>query len=338
MPYVGKEDRRQYLKQVGVTSATIGLAGCLGNVSSSSGSYPNNSVELIVPYGQGGGTDTYARKLMPKMSDILGESININNVEGVAGLRGTREMMKSEPNGYTFGATPNPPAEILADLLNESDINLRDISFLGGVGVAPWVIYTNKKYDVSSFEALLEKYRSSEFKTIGTQSPGSQSHILASALKNDSKYDMQWENFVAYQGTGPISKAVISNEVPVGFGTDSAVASVESEVNLVAVLTSAGSKIFPDLPTVTDLGYPNIDYIGQFTRGYGVTPDTDSEHVNTLRDALKETVNSDQIQSWSEESGNPVGWLGGEEYLSGLVNDAYDKIPKVVDLESLKQQ
>lgn len=101
--------RRNFLAGAAASSAL--LAGCTGD---SGGSYPSEDMHYIVPFSQGGGTDTYARKVVPEIGNELDVSVAIENVPGAASLKGTGELLKSKSDGYTFGGF-NPPVD--ADIL-----------------------------------------------------------------------------------------------------------------------------------------------------------------------------------------------------------------------------
>ena len=101
--------RREALKY-GVSGTAIGLAGCLGSFGGGGGAYPSRPITYIIPYGQGGGVDTFARQMGPILADQIGSSFQFENISGGGGLRGAAELYRAEPDGYTFGASapPNP--------------------------------------------------------------------------------------------------------------------------------------------------------------------------------------------------------------------------------------
>ena len=65
--------------------------------------YPERPIQLIVPWGAGGGTDTVARSLAAAMEEALGQPVNVVNRTGGSGIVGHTAMAKAAPDGYTIG-------------------------------------------------------------------------------------------------------------------------------------------------------------------------------------------------------------------------------------------
>ena len=78
--------------------AILALAG----VPSRAEDYPSRNITLIVPSPPGGGTDTQARILVPKLSQLLGKTIVIENRPGASGNIGAQAVSKAAPDGYTL--------------------------------------------------------------------------------------------------------------------------------------------------------------------------------------------------------------------------------------------
>lgn len=80
--------------------------------------YPERSIELTIPAGAGGGTDTSARKLAILLEEALGQSIAILNVSGSGGSVGATQFMQAEPDGYSLFATWNSPLTTVPQVQN----------------------------------------------------------------------------------------------------------------------------------------------------------------------------------------------------------------------------
>lgn len=326
-------DRRRFVKSVGITSS-VGLAGCIGGADSD-GEYPSEPIELIVPFGEGGGTDTFARQIMPLVSEELGVDVAIKNVPGAGSLRGVGEAYNSEPDGYTMMAF-NPPSTPISAMVQDASFDLTDVEPVSIYGTTQFGIWANPELEITDFADLLERYKSGELAKIGGQSKGGVQHVLASVMKNSSEYDFNWETYVGYGGSAPALRAVVQGEVPIAMGADLAGDNIQNDGNieLVAMLNSQGSGVYPDAPTVTEEGYPNIDYVSRLIRGYWLPPETPDEKRDILDNAIESAVKSDKIQSWAEESGNVVKYGPPKEAGSAL-EDAFKEIPERVDLESI---
>ncbi|MFC7009817.1 hypothetical protein [Halalkalicoccus salilacus] len=103
------------------------LAGCLGRDGGDE--YPSQSIRLVVPFSEGGSTDTFARQLQSHLSDELGVEIQIENIPGSASLRGAQEAYNSDPDGYTY-LMMNPPSTPLSTVINDTDWDITEMKGL----------------------------------------------------------------------------------------------------------------------------------------------------------------------------------------------------------------
>ena len=303
--------------------------------SSSGGSeFPNERIRNIIPFGQGGGTDIYSRQVWSKVSDIADVPVQFENITGAGGMRGGAQLYTAEPDGYTVAPMNTP--EVTTTLVNETDFRLSEFEGIASHATTAMVVITNSEHDIENFEEFASQYESGEFQSLGGMSPGSPTHLIALLFKND--FGIPWENYVPYDGSGPVGQAVASGELPAGIVTSTTAQSIvdTGNIDVVSVLTSQGSPVFPDVEPHTEYDYPNIDYAGQIGRFFLTAPDTPSDRVQTLADLVEQAINSDELQQWSEESGNPLRFIGGPEYVDDLIEQAYEEIPEKVDIEALR--
>lgn len=329
--------RRGFLKHTGAVSAAavMGLAGCLGG---GDGEYPSEDLRYIIPFSEGGGTDTYARQLIPEMSNELDAEIAIENVSGAASLRGTGELHTADNDGYTFGGF-NPPSTPISYMVNPQDWDITELTGVGVYARTPFVIIANPEHGIEGFEDMLSRYADGDLEIFSGKERGGVDHVISLLMQNNQEYDFQWGRYVGYDGSGPAVQATISNEVPVAITTDTAAAGAveDGRIDTVTCLSSQGTSVFPDLDNVTDHGYPNIDFVGQLSRCMYAPPGTDEEHINTLADALEAGLETDTMQEWSEETGNVIEF-GGPENADAAVQDAMEQVPENIDLEQLREE
>lgn len=339
-------NRRQVLRNVGVASALMtGLAGCSGNLggggdgggNGSGDDYPSDDLRYIIPFSEGGGTDTFARQMIPVMGDELGTNIAIENIPGSASLRGTGELYHAEPDGYTFGGF-NPPSTPVSAMVNPPDFDLQELKGVGAYARTPFVIVANPEHNIENFEDLNSRYQSGELETFSGKQKGGVDHVLALLMRDNEEYNLNWQRYVGYDGSGPAVQATVSGEVPAAISTDTAAqgAAEDGRVDTIVSLSSEGSGVFPDIPSVVDEGYPNIDYLGQLRRCMYVPPETSDDHIQTLTEALEATLENEELQQWAEDTGNVLEY-GGPDVADSAVQDAYDNIPDQVDLEEVRQ-
>lgn len=330
------DDNRQLSRRdllAGTAAGTAALAGCSAIGGSGGSEYPSKDMTYIVPFSQGGGTDTYARKIVPAIGSELGVGIAIQNVPGVASLRGTGKLMRAKPNGYTFGAF-NPPSTPISYLLRDPSWDITKLTPVATYGRTPYAIFARPETNVDGLKSLLNKYQSGELKKFGGLGRGGIVHVAANIMK--SEYGLQYKQYVGYDGAGPAIKGAMSGEVPAVATTDTAAASAVKSGRLepVAILSSNGSNVFPDAPSPSDAGFPSIDYIGQLTRCMYLPPETSTEKRDQLESAVKAALGKKKIQTWSEKTGNVVKFGNHKQAHDALVN-SINQIKKKVNLEQI---
>lgn len=328
--------RRDFIKYTGAASAAAftGLAGCLGD---DDGEYPSGDITYIIPFSEGGGTDTYARQFVSHWADELDTNIAIENVPGAASLRGTGQLYNADNDGYTIGGF-NPPSTPVSAMVNPPDYDMAELEGVATYARTPFVIVSNPDYEIEDFDDMLDRYADDELEIFSGKERGGVDHVLALLMQGNDSYDHQWDRYVGYDGSGPAVQAVISDEVPCAISTDTAAAGAaeDDRVDVLGCLSSQGSEVFPDTPTVTDLGYDNIDFLGQLVRGVYAPEGTDQEQIEVLSEALETALQADEVQQWSEDTGNVVEY-GGPESAGDAVADAFEQIPAHVDLEEVRE-
>ncbi|WP_435156693.1 Bug family tripartite tricarboxylate transporter substrate binding protein [Haladaptatus sp. DFWS20] len=321
--------RRTFLAGA-VASSTL-LAGCSG--SSGNSKFPSKDMNYIVPFSQGGGTDTYARKIVPEIGNALDVGIAIENVPGAASLKGTGEILKSKPDGYTFGGF-NPPSTPISYLVHDPSWDITNLVPVATYARTPYAIFARPGLEIEGVQDLTERYKKGDLSKFAGLARGGIVHTAANVMKKE--YDLNYEKYIGYDGGGPAIKAAISGEVPVVATTDTAAMSaVESgDLEPVAILSSEGSNVFKDAPSPSDDGLPSIDYIGQLTRCMFLPKGTDTKKRDTIEDAVKSALQSDSVQKWSKKTGNVVEF-GDHEMAKKALTESIETIPKKVNLDEI---
>lgn len=310
--------RRRLLQFMGAGAAAA-LAGCAGEGDTGEAEVegewePTETIRCVIPFEEGGGTDVYARGVAEALSDAVGQPIQVDNVPGGGGILGFGELLRAQPDGHTILGSATP-LEVAPQMLEDPGFDQRDSAGISVFGESAWCLIVNEEYEgeVEDFEDVIEKHNSGEWNTIAIQEPGSSQDIIVLLAKYQfEEYDWQWQNRVRFAGTGPVAESVASGEVPCGIGTDAGTQSVVDAGDAYPVVSflSGGTPVYPDLPSVTDLGYPEIDFVGGLSRGLYAPPETPDEIREFISAAMAEAVEDDRTQAWSDDTGNPVSHEG----------------------------
>lgn len=323
--------RRSFLAST--TASVTALAGCNSDTGQAGPAYPQESLSCIVPFGQGGGTDTYARQIMPELSGALGESVAIRNAPGASSLKGTGELVQTESDGYTFGVF-NPPSTPISYLVYQPDWDIRSLVPVCTYGQTPYAIFARSGLGIEGLSDLVDRYRTGEFSIFSGLGRGGIVHVAANVMR--SEFNLEYDRYVSYGGGGPAIRAAVSGEVPVVATTDTAASGAVASGDLepVTVLSSRGSSIFPDAPSPSDEGFSSIDYIGQLTRCMFLPPGTDSGKRDTLESSMQTALQQDSVKKWAEQTGN-TATFGDHEAARNALERSLDSIQQRIDIDEI---
>lgn len=327
-------DRRAFLRSAGIaTGGMVATAGCLGELTGD-GEFPDDSIEIIVPFDEGGGSDVIVRQMADPLSNELDVGIEVNNVPGAGAMRGIGQLLNSDNDGYTIGKF-NPLTTSIQAMIEPPDFEMTDLDGLATIGFNAIVVIGNADEGIEGMDDLVGRYENEDFETIG----GLGVNYLVHATFFQELYGMPWDRYIQYSGAGPINEAIASGEIPAAITSDAGAASAvdSGDADVIAILTSQGSEVFPDAETVVDQGYEEIDFVGQVTRSMWAPNDTPEDRIEVLTDAIGNVIESEDLQSWSEESGNPLVYDGPENANETLAN-IWEEIPETVDIDNLREE
>jgi tripartite-type tricarboxylate transporter receptor subunit TctC len=336
-------DRRDFLRSsAAATAGTALLAGCLteddGEVEEEE-DFPSDTITMIVPFGEGGGTDLFARAIGDQMDEFLGESITYENEGGAGGVTGTGQAHSATPDGYTMVAF-NPPSTPTSWLVQEPDYDISELEGVASIGGFPYIIYANSDYEIDGFDDLVDRYEDGEFTDIAGQGQGTMVDVVARVLRDD--VGLEWDEYIAYDGGDEVTSSVMGDEVAVGIGTDTGAESGAEDGRLdpIACIPSDGSGVFPDLETIAEQGYAeegdDIDTLAMLEVCYWVPPETPESHIEALADATEQAIETDEVQQFGEDSGNVVEFSGPEE-VNEIMEDVLETVPEAVDLDAIRE-
>lgn len=258
----GAMSRRDFLKLggAGVAGATL-LGGCRESVSTTGGGdFPTRPIEVVVAYEAGGGTDVGARTLQPYFEEELGQSLNIVNRPGGGGWVGWGEIAQAAPDGYTIGFinSPNfmsgylnPELDIKEDLESFSPIG-NQVTDYGAIGINP----EDERF--SDIDELIE-YAKQNRLTASSTGVGSDDHY--SSLTLNDKYGTKFEA-VHTEGSAPNITSVLGKNIDVLFANVGETRPLHDDgrLKVVAVMDDrkGRSEYLPDVPTLSEAGYPGV--------------------------------------------------------------------------------
>jgi len=216
--------------------------------------YPTRPIRLVVPFPPGGGTDTMARAIAPRISEILGQQIVPENRGGAGANIGAEVAAKSAPDGYTLmlATITNAIGATLYTRLNYDLV--RDFSTITRLATTPHILVVHPSVPVKTVKEFtaFAKARPGQL-TYSSSGAGSAAHLAGELFSSLAGVKMV---HVPYKGGGPSMIALVGGEVSVCFATmPSAVGYVRAgRLRGIAVTTDKRSPAMPDLPTIAETG------------------------------------------------------------------------------------
>ena len=221
--------------------------------------YPDRPVRIIVAFPPGGASDIIARLLAKELQNELGQTFVVENKAGAAGLVGTDLVAKSKPDGYTLLMSPSGPvASGLALLKNVPYDPVRDFTPISRLATSDIVLVSSTLFPPQTFQEFVAAARAKPGAVSAElNSLGSIHHLLTELMRIriDAKLLL-----VPYKGTAPAVLDLIGGHVQVGF--ESVVSVIDhlkaNKLRALAVATEQRLASLPNVPTLKELGYPDL--------------------------------------------------------------------------------
>ena len=229
--------------------------------------YPNKPVRMVVGFPPGGGTDVVARILAPKMSELLGQPVVIENRPGATGTMAAAMVAKSPPDGYTImmgHVSVNAIAPSLFASL-QYDV-IRDFAPVAIAASVPHFVVVHPSVAVTSLKELIAYLKAQGNKlTFPSAGNGSMPHLAGEIFKSLAGVELV---HVPYKGSGQSMQDLLGGQHVVAFDTMPASAPHVRSGKLRALAVSSASRLpaFPDIPTAEEAGLPGY----RITTWYGV--------------------------------------------------------------------
>lgn len=246
--------RLLFILFAGVLSVTA-----VSNVQAAS-DYPNRSIRLVVGFGPGGATDTFARILSGPLSKALGQTVFVENIAGASGFIGWRTVASATPDGYTLMMAENalvirPGFKDIKPAFDPST-EFEPIAF---VATSPLAICVANAVPANNMKELVALSHSSAKKlTFASAGVTSVSQLVWEAVRDGAKLDVI---DVPYRGGGPAMADLIAGHVDITVPSSQvAKPLVEGKrIKCLAVTGKTRSPALPDVPTLAESGIKTAD-------------------------------------------------------------------------------
>ncbi|MDD1637272.1 MAG: tripartite tricarboxylate transporter substrate binding protein [Methylococcaceae bacterium] len=280
--------------------------------------YPTKPINLIVPFGPGGGTDVGARILAPFVEKELGVPVNIINKAGAAGWVGWTELLNSAPDGYTIGfiASPSLVPGYLDPQFKRTK-NLEDFDLIANQVLDPGVIAINPQEKRFTNLKELIAYAQKNETTCAQDGVGSDDWMAL--MRFNKQYNTKFTN-VATKSTAESLTALMGAHVDTVFANvgELKVPHDGKQVKVIAVMQKERSPFFPDIPCVKELGY---EVYSSSSRGVAAPKGLKPEVKEKLVSAFEKGINNPEHISKMKGMGLDVVFMKGDQFKNHIKND-----------------
>jgi tripartite-type tricarboxylate transporter receptor subunit TctC len=275
--------------------AALALALCPA-LSLAQSSYPNRTVKIIVPFAPGGASDFVGRIMQPRLSELLGQQIVIENRGGAAGTLGMEVAARSAPDGYTLVLGNVGSVAINPGVFTNLSINnLRDFIPVTQVVDVPGVLIVHPSVAVNSVKELVAYVKANPGK-LNYASPGSGSqNRLEMEILRTAEGGMDMVHVPYKGGAGPAVTGLVAGETQMMFSTvSSAMGFIKGgRLKALAITSTKRLEQLPEVPTMKESGYP--DGASGSWQGVLVPAGTPREIVERLYAVLVQTMKTPDV-------------------------------------------
>ena len=225
--------------------------------STSARAWPDKPIRIIVTFAAGGASDIVARVVAEPLAKALGQPVIVDNKPGAGGTIGGLELARSAPDGYTLMLSNSTPTSIGPFTVPKQPYDpVAQFTHVAMLGVAPVLLMANPKAGPATLKDL-PKAAAAPGYSFGSGGPGSIGHIVGEMTKGAMKIQM---THVPYRGGAPMTTDLISGVIPLGIDVITAFAPMvkAGQIRALAVTTRQRSPLLPEVPTVVELGYPQL--------------------------------------------------------------------------------
>jgi len=241
-------------------AAAIALAFALPSLALAEDKYPSRPVHIIVPFSAGGVADLLPRLVGAKLAEKWGQAVVVENKVGASGNIGMAAGAAAEPDGYTLVLAPAGNLTVNPTLFHNLPFDTyRDLAPVTLLAESPNLLVINPSVPARSLGDLIA-YAKANHGKINFASPGAGSgaHLAGELLDIDAGIHAV---HVPYKGIAPAVNDLLGGTVQMMFAGISTVIQHVKAGKLVAIAIASPnrSKQLPDVPTVSESGYPDFD-------------------------------------------------------------------------------
>jgi len=270
--------------------------------------FPEKAIAMIITFAPGGGRDTLGRGVGRALEKYLGVPVVIKNIPGAGGVIGLVRFYKSQPDGYTIALSCGP--DVLTEMIRDVDYDTSKFVYVGRVQSSPSFTFVRADSpfnSVSDFKKYGKTIRYAAFRLT------SGATVTNMVLAKEMGYP--FEIVPGYKSVAETLVGLVRGDVEVaGSLLSAALPFVQAgDVRCISVNGYERHTLFPDVPTVGEIGFPDLGFVGTLDYWLMAPPGTPKDKIEILEAALEKAVKDPEFVAWAEKAGIDVAYLPAEE-------------------------
>ncbi len=244
-------------------AALLAMAALVGTGAAARAA--DKPLRVVLPVGAGSGVDTIMRATAPSLTRALGgQPVVIENLPGAGGITGTTVVVRAPADGFTVGVVSNNHVVNPSVFRKMPFDAISDITPISVVGATPFVLVVNPKVPAKNAKELqaLLKARPDGY-NYASSGNGTILHLAGAMFMDAAGVEAR---HIPYKGTGPMVADIIGGQVEMGVVSVPSVQGQLKSGQLRAIGVMGRSRVpsLPDVPTVAEQGFPEVDIAGWF--------------------------------------------------------------------------
>ena len=306
----------------------------LANARANTDAWPTRPVTLIVPWPAGGGTDGIARTVASHLQERLGQSFVISNRPGASGIIGSEAGAKAESDGYTLVLGVTNTHAINPTFFRELRYDpVKDFEPVALLATGPHIVLVNSNLPVKNlgeFVAYAKKRQGTL--NYGSYGNGSTAHLITELFKSETGLDMV---HVPYKGIPPAIVDLIGEQIVLLVSTTgAAMPQIEAgRLRAIAVLDKQRMAALPDVPTMTEQGFKNADYLHWY--GLLAPATTPKPLIDRISKEIKAVLEKPELKTAFETYGVNAAYMDPKEF-SSFIRSEKSRWGEMVELAGVK--
>ena len=300
-------------------NVTLALA-CAFSAGAHAQAWPGKPVRIVVNFPPGGAADQMARVVAAPLQTALGQPVVVENRAGSGGNLGGDVVAKSPPDGYTLLMSSGGMVSVNPYIYAKMPFDpARDLAPVAAVARVLVFLVVRSESQIKDFNAFLADLKANPGKrSFGSPGNGSSPHLATEMLKAQTG---TFAVHVPYRGAAPALTDLLGGQIDFLFDPGIAIPHIKAgKLRLLAVGSPKRSPLFPDMPTLDELGLKGFDADTVF--GFYAPAGTPAAVVSRLNAEINRIIATSAVTERIDAIGGVPAPMSPAEFAAKAAEDS----------------